>query len=64
MRLRPTPIPARLAALALPLALGIGSLAPAASAQDAGAPLSIAFASDISTFDPAIGYDARPPSGG
>lgn len=58
MRARSIPIPARLAALALPALLAIASLPPVAAAQDEPAPLSIAFASDISTFDPAIGYDA------
>jgi ABC-type transport system substrate-binding protein len=58
MRSRSIHIPVRVAALGLPVILCLASLAPAASAQDDGAPLSIAFASDISTFDPAIGYDA------
>ncbi len=58
MRAPCIPILARAATLALPIALCVASLAPAASAQDEVAPLSIAFASDISTFDPAIGYDA------
>src|SRR6187549_2383753 len=51
-------VPARLVALAIPAVLAMSGLAPAASAQDDAEPLSIAFASDITTFDPAIGYDA------
>ncbi|MFN8518671.1 MAG: ABC transporter substrate-binding protein [Chloroflexota bacterium] len=58
MRSPAIPVPTRVAALALPALLAIGWLPPAASAQDADATLSIAFASDVSTFDPAIGYDA------
>lgn len=57
MRARSIPPSVRVTALVVPLVLGAASLAPAASAQDAQ-PLSIAFASDISTFDPAVGYDA------
>ncbi|MET0772923.1 MAG: ABC transporter substrate-binding protein [Candidatus Limnocylindrales bacterium] len=56
--MRSFPIPARYAALAIPAVLAVASLAPTASAQEDVAPLSIAFASDVSTFDPAIGYDA------
>ena len=56
--MRSFPVPARAAALAIPVVLVVASLAPAASAQEDPAPLSIAFASDVSTFDPAIGYDA------
>jgi ABC-type transport system substrate-binding protein len=53
------PIPASATALALPLILALAWLGPVATAQgDDPAPLSIAFASDIATFDPAIGYDA------
>lgn len=59
MRSLSIPALARVAALALPAMLALASLAPVASAQDdTDAPLSIAFASDVSTFDPAIGYDA------
>ncbi|MEZ4597002.1 MAG: ABC transporter substrate-binding protein [Chloroflexota bacterium] len=58
MRSRPIPIPARVAALAIPALLAVAWLPPVTHAQDAGRTLSIAFASDISTFDPAIGYDA------
>ncbi len=49
---------ARHAALAIPAVIAVVSLAPAAGAQEDAAPLSIAFASDVSTFDPALGYDA------
>ena len=56
MRSRSIPAPARLAALAIPAVLVVTSLSPV-SAQD-DSTLSIAFASDVSTFDPAIGYDA------
>ncbi len=58
MRSPSIPVPTRVAALALPALLAVAWLPPAAIAQDADATLSIAFASDISTFDPAIGYDA------
>src|SRR4029079_15714161 len=54
MRSRSIALPAGLAALAI----GLATLGPVASAQDADvAPLSLAVASDLSTLDPAIGYD-------
>lgn len=56
MRSRSIPAPARLVAFAVPAMLAVASLSPV-SAQD-DTTLSIAFASDVSTFDPAIGYDA------
>jgi ABC-type transport system substrate-binding protein len=56
--MRSFPVQARLGAFAIPVVLAVATLAPAASAQDDPAPLSIAFASDVSTFDPALGYDA------
>ena len=54
MRARSIPLSVRATAVLIPLVLGVAAMAPAASAQDAQ-PLSIAFASDISTFDPAVG---------
>jgi ABC-type transport system substrate-binding protein len=58
MRTRSIPIPARIVGLALPVLVVVAGLGPVANAQDDTAPLSIAFASDVSTFDPAVGYDA------
>src|SRR6187200_7060 len=56
--MRSFPVPARYLALAIPAVIAVAALAPAASAQEDAGPLTIAFASDVSTFDPAIGYDA------
>jgi ABC-type transport system substrate-binding protein len=54
MRSRSIALPIGLAALAI----GLATLGPVASAQGADvAPLSLAVASDLSTLDPAIGYD-------
>lgn len=57
MRHRSIPLSVRVTALVIPFALAVSSLGPAANAQESQ-PLSIAFASDVSTLDPAVGYDA------